>query len=310
MGYFLFAIVILILVFISLGLLMAFKIAVKKKKPDVDILELKFPCHEPKYAKEIKDWIQTIPLKYIKIKSPFFYNLNSLEINNGDSEKWVILLHGVTLNHKSMLDLAYLYSRMGYNIILWDSRYHGKSEGRNVSYGYYEKHDLKAVVDYLRTKYGKGIKIGIHGVSMGAGILLSYACSVRDDCDFYIADCPYSNFKQQAFDVAKRDLKLPGFIVSIILFFGQFFIRMIFGYDIGKIDIKGRIHRLENPVLFISCKDDGYIDPNMTKELFEGCKANIKDIIWFENGGHGGAFPYNKDEFIAGVKGFLKKIKF
>ena len=310
MGYFLIVIALVILALVAVGLITSFKIAHKKLRPDFDIHEYSFPMHEPEYEKDIKDWIKGIPLIYFKIKSPYFYKLNTLEIKNNDIDKWIVLLHGVTMNHKSMLDLAYMYSRLGYNLILWDSRAHGSSEGKNISYGYYEKYDLKAVVDHLRTKYGKHLKIGLHGVSMGSGILLSYACGVRDDCDFYIADCPYSNFRQQSFNVAKSVYKMPGFIVTVTMFFAQLFIKLIFGYDINKIDIAGRIHRMENPVLFINCRDDDYINPDMTEDLYDKCGSKVKDVIWFDDGGHRGAFPKNRDGYITGVKEFLRKIEF
>ena len=162
----------------------------------------------------------------------------------------------------------------------------------------------------MREKHGKNVNIGIHGVSMGSGILLSYACGVRDDCNFYIADCSYSNFKQQAFDVVKRKLKMPDFIITAVMFFAQLLIRLIFGYDIKRIDISGRIHRMENPVLFMNCRDDDYINPDMTNELFDKCGSKVKEVIWFDEGGHGGAFPKNRDDYITGVKEFLSKIEF
>ena len=63
--------------------------------------------------------------------------------------------------------------------------------GKTTSYGYYEKHDLKSVVDWLKSRFGTNITLGIHGESMGAATLLQYAGLVEDGADFYIADCPF-----------------------------------------------------------------------------------------------------------------------
>ena len=186
----------------------------------------------------------------------------------------------------------------------------GKRKGKNISYGYYEKYDLKAVVDWLRKEYGEKLGIGLHGVSMGAGILLSYATGVRDDCRFYIADCPYSNFKQQVFNVSKKTLKAPDFIIHIIMFFTQRFVKMFFKFDLGEIDIVGKLHRVENPVLFLDCRDDDYIDPSMTQELYDKCVSEKKSITWFEQGKHGGAFGKNRELYIKTVKEFLDEIEF
>jgi len=308
MIYFVLALIAVLIIFIILGLYSAFSIAHNKKKPDVELSEYSYSWHEPDYESKIKDWIKEIDLDYFFVKSPYQYNLNCLIVKNNEDKKWVILLHGVTLNHKAMMDIAFMYTNLGFNILLWDSRNHGKSGGSNITYGYYEKYDLKEVVDYLRKNYGEKIKIGLHGVSMGSGILLSYASAVIDDCDFYIADCPYSDFKKQVFDVTKRKLKLPDKIISVIIYFSQIIIRLLFKFEIGKINIEGKIHRVDNPALFITCKDDGYINPHMSEVLYNKCGSDIKEIKLFDEGKHGGAFSKNREEYIKVVKEFLKRI--
>lgn len=310
MGYFFLALLFIVLVLAYIGFTIAYRTAHNKKKPDYEVLNYDFPWHEPDYNQQIKNWIQKLELNYVKIKSPYYYKLNALVIKNNDGNKWFVILHGVTSNHKAMLDMAYMYSNLGYNVILWDSRNHGVSEGKNITYGYYERHDLKALVDYLRREYGQKIKIGIQGNSMGSSILLSYASGVRDDCDAYIADCPYSNFKKQVFDVSKRAMKMPDFIMNIVMFSAQIMIRMLYKFDIGKIDIESRIHRVENPVLFITCKNDDYINPAMTEELYEKCGSEKKKLVLFDEGKHGGAFSKNRNEYIDTVAGFLEEIDF
>lgn len=308
MIYFVLTFVVFLLIIITLSIFTALSIVHKSKKPDADLFDYSYSCHEPEYELKIKEWITSIKIDYFTVKSPYFYKINCLCIENNNDGKWVILLHGVTLNHKAMMDLAYMYTNLGFNILLWDSRNHGKTEGKTITYGYYEKYDLKEIVDYLRAKHGKEIKIGMHGISMGAGILLSYATSVRDDCNFYIADCPYNNFKQQVFDVAKRKLKLPDFFITLIIYFTQLFLRLFYNFDLGKIDIMAKIQHLGNPAMFITCKDDGYINPDMTVELYEKCSSENKRIILFEEGKHGGAFSKNREVYIKEILEFQKSI--
>lgn len=310
MGYFFLFILFLVLIFSVAGFYTAYNIGHNKKKADYDIREYNYPWHEPGYEIKIKQWIKTLSLDYENIRSPYLYKLNTLSIVNNENAKWVIILHGVTLNHKALMDFAYMYSQLNYNVLLWDSRNHGDSEGENITYGYYEKNDLRAVVDWLRKKYGNKTKIGLHGVSMGSGILLSYATGVRDDCQFYIADCPYSNFKKQVADVTKTTIKVPDFIISIIMVFTTFFVKLLFKFDLGKINIADKIHRVENPILFLNCKDDDYIDPSMTQELYDKCVSVKKSITWFDEGKHGGAFGKNREIYIKAVKKFLDSIDF
>lgn len=74
-------------------------------------------------------------------------------------------------------------------VFAYDFSGSGLSEGEYVSLGYYEKEDLKSVVEYLRLE-GKTSKIGLWGRSMGAHtwsaglvpsfqLLCSYRCNLR-----------------------------------------------------------------------------------------------------------------------------------
>lgn len=59
--------------------------------------------------------------------------------------------------------------------MIYDQRRHGKTGGDTTSYGYYEKFDLQAVVDWLFIEEGEDLLLGIHGESMGAATTLLYA---------------------------------------------------------------------------------------------------------------------------------------
>ncbi|MBN2557738.1 MAG: alpha/beta hydrolase [Clostridia bacterium] len=307
MVYVFYILIVFLLIFSTIGFLAARGIARKKPRPDMDINEYSNNLHDPGYVAEVREWLSKAGYGYVKIKSPYFYEINAFESEGENPGKWVVLLHGVTVSHKYMMDLAYMYSRMGFGVLAWDSRAHGESGGTNISYGYYEKSDLAAAVEYIRDKSDKDIKIGLHGISMGAGILLAYASQVRDDCDFYIADCPYSDFYRQAETVIGRKLHTPDFITSIVMWFTKFFVLRIYGFDLKRINILDRIHVVENPMMFIDCRDDAYIPPQMTQELYEACGSGKKRILWFENGGHGGAYPVHRKEYEAAVFDFLKE---
>ncbi|MGQ0453143.1 alpha/beta hydrolase, partial [Bacillus sp. SS-TM] len=105
---------------------------------------------------------------------------------------------GETVNKINSVKYANLFLKRGYNVLIYDHRRHGKTGGKTTSYGYYEKHDLKSVVDWLKNRFGTNITLGIHGESMGAATLLQYAGLVEDGADFYIADCPRKSEKGQS----------------------------------------------------------------------------------------------------------------
>src|SRR5699024_12441800 len=85
-----------------------------------------------------------------------------------DTNKVVVVCHGVTENKVSSIKYLNMFVELGYNCVIYDARRHGNTGGIHSTYGFYEKYDLETVVDYLHEHYGEDIEFGIHGESMGA----------------------------------------------------------------------------------------------------------------------------------------------
>ncbi|MEM9928246.1 MAG: alpha/beta fold hydrolase, partial [Bacteroidota bacterium] len=83
----------------------------------------------------------------------------------------LILLHGVGSCKEVYLPWVTELVSMGYNVMLWDQRAHGKSGGKYLTYGYYEKEDVRLAVDWLSAR-APGLPTGIYGNSMGGAVAL------------------------------------------------------------------------------------------------------------------------------------------
>ncbi|MBN1624749.1 MAG: alpha/beta hydrolase [Clostridia bacterium] len=310
MIYVFYVILVICILILVVGFFIAHSLAYIKKRPDFSLENYKSPYTDERYSDKVKEWIDGTELKYVNVLSPYLYKLNIMIAENKKNDKWIFLLHGVTNSYKYMIDIASFYHKAGYSVVAWDSRAHGKSGGKTTTYGYYEQYDVKAVVDYIRNTYGKDSRIGLHGISMGAAILLMYASHVRDDCSFYIADCPYSCLASQVMSVSGKKIRLKGFPLKVIFEAANFLARILYKFDIKKVDILSKIKRVENPLLFINCRDDDYIDPQMTIDLHEAATAKINELIWFEDGYHAGAFFKHPEEYEKLVIDFLDRIKY
>jgi fermentation-respiration switch protein FrsA (DUF1100 family) len=100
----------------------------------------------------------------------------------------IIFCHG----HAGSMDpdTAYVpwFNETGFNVLMFDFRAHGRSEGDRVSLGYFERQDLLGAIDYLRSR---GItEVGVMGFSMGGAVGLVAAaqneaiCAVISDGGF------------------------------------------------------------------------------------------------------------------------------
>jgi len=82
----------------------------------------------------------------------------------------VIYLHGVADNRASGQGTIARFGSRGFDVVAYDSRAHGESDGDACTYGYFEKQDLRHVIDSLAP--GPVVLIG---TSLGAAVALQEA---------------------------------------------------------------------------------------------------------------------------------------
>lgn len=82
----------------------------------------------------------------------------------------VIYLHGVADNRGSASSIIRRYTAKGFDVIAYDSRAHGESDGSLCTYGYFEKDDLRRVVDAVEHR-----PIVLIGNSLGAAVAIQAA---------------------------------------------------------------------------------------------------------------------------------------
>jgi uncharacterized protein len=126
----------------------------------------------------------------------------------------IVYLHGVADNRTSALGVVHRFVPRGFDVIAYDSRAHGESDGEACTYGVFEKHDLRLVLNTLEAG-----PIVLVGTSLGAAVALQHAADdervsavvaaetfsdlrtiVRDRVPFFIT----TGMLQRAFDVAEE----------------------------------------------------------------------------------------------------------
>lgn len=239
----------------------------------------------------------------ITIPSPYGYDLKAILVEPFQTKKYIIISHGVTENKTSSIKYMNLFLERGYNGIIYDHRRHGESGGKNTSFGYYEKFDLKQIVDWVKREKGKDIVLGIHGESMGAATMILYAGGIEDGADFYIADCPFSDFSEQLDYLIKQEIKLPG---KVFIPIANLFLRARARYSIKDISPISVIDNIKSPMLFIHSQKDDFILPAMTQKLFDK-KQGPKKLYFAVNGFHAQSYNENKEAYEKAIDDFLKE---
>ncbi len=85
----------------------------------------------------------------------------------------IVFCHDRGQSRAAVLPVALLHSRLGFNILVFDFRAHGRSQGDRSTLGIREREDVVAAVRYLETRADiDPSSIGIWGEGMGAAAAL------------------------------------------------------------------------------------------------------------------------------------------
>jgi uncharacterized protein len=101
----------------------------------------------------------------IELKTSDKLTLRGVWIRADESDKAIVILHGHGGSYDFDLYRAPALHQAGFNVMLFDFRAHGRSEGKHMTFGYEEQRDVLAAIEFL---HSRGMQhIGLLGFSYG-----------------------------------------------------------------------------------------------------------------------------------------------
>ncbi len=237
----------------------------------------------------------------LKVKSSYGYDLKGL-LYLQNTDKFIILIHGITCNYETMKKYCKMYIDMGYSIALYDQRNHGYSGGKFTTYGLYEKYDVKSIADYIMERF-QPKTLGVHGESLGAGTAMLYA-SIDDRLSFCVEDCGYTDAFEALKYRAKNDYTK---VVGAFTWLNVWIIKRLYNFNIYDASPIKYINNIKCPILFVHGTKDDYVPLYMVHTLYETFNGT-KKIYLAENAGHVQSYPSNKEKYFEELKAFLETI--
>lgn len=230
--------------------------------------------------------------------------LSSWWIAHPTSTRSVILIHGYGDAKVGSIAWAPLLSQLGCNVLAVDLRAHGESEGKDTTAGFFERHDIRQIIDQLKSLYPEQTKqILLLGISMGAAVAAATA-NIRSDLNGIILDSPYARFRNAAHEHAKLT-GLPG---ESFLALGWNLAKWRTGADLEQVDPINTIPTARCPVLVIAATRDLLV-PLGEQALLESvvrARGDFSDF-WAENADHVLCLPANPQEYAARLRSFIEK---
>jgi pimeloyl-ACP methyl ester carboxylesterase len=199
-----------------------------------------------------------------------------------DSTRCAVLVHGYADAKVGAIAWAAPWRALGFNLLVVDLRAHGESGGRMCTAGYFERDDLRQVLDELRASRPEEAKeIVLFGVSMG-GAVVAAAAEDRDDVAAVVMDSPYADFPAAAAEHITR-LGLPGWLAPMAIRLAGW----MSGADLTAVDVQSIVARLHCPVLIIESANDSFL-PDQGQKLEEAIGRRPPDFgkaeIWSVDG--------------------------
>jgi alpha-beta hydrolase superfamily lysophospholipase len=186
----------------------------------------------------------------------------------------VIYLHGVGDSRRSSVRIADHFVPAGFDVVAYDSRAHGESEGDACTYGAYEKQDLARVLAGIQAR-----PIVLLGSSLGAAVALQ-AAAQSPEVAAVISVSTFSNLRRVARDRAP-------FFASEANIRDAFAIAEREGrFKLDDASPVTAAPHIKVPVLIIHGEDDDETRPIHSQRVYDALRGP-KQLIIVPGAGHG-----------------------
>jgi hypothetical protein len=194
----------------------------------------------------------------------------------------VLLCHGNAGNISHRLDTCAAWLATGVNVLVFDYRGYGRSQGRPSEEGTYR--DAQAAYQWLRQKHFSGTNIVVFGESLGGGVAAELAA--RETIGGLVLQSTFTSVTDMGAEL------FPWLPVRWL----------------GKIryDTRSKLPRLKVPVLVMHSPTDELIGFHHGQRNFAA--ANEPKLFWELKGDHNDPLADSK-QFIAGLEKFFSLIK-
>lgn len=256
------------------------------------------------------EWFLKSRREVLNVYSDYGYELHGFLMKQEEpTDQYVILTHGYTSNRWESLAYANIYYELGYHVYLYDMRYHGDNEDNKdnessfCSMGCYEHMDILAIAEELRRRFGEEIRIGLHGVSLGASSSI-LALRLYQGFSFCVSDCGFADLKELMAYLSGKWFHLPKIMVYPV----NWACCCRYHFDLLKIKPWEALQRnTVTPLLFIHGTADDFILPSHAKRLYETA-SSYKELHYIEGAEHARSIYQSPEEYRRIVTEFLKRV--
>jgi pimeloyl-ACP methyl ester carboxylesterase len=214
----------------------------------------------------------------------------------------VVIAPGISDNRQAggiTLSLAPALLDAGFDVLAFDFRAEGESDGDTLSFGVREQDDLLGAIAFAR---GRGARhVVVIGYSMG-GAAAILAAARSPDIEAIVADSAFADLRAVIERRMKTSMGVPGFLVP----YGLFLCGAMSGTDPASAVPSDVVEAVApRPMLFIAGTADSLVPAADAQTL--AARAGPSAELWLVQGAeHVGSFAADPARYVARVVAFLE----
>lgn len=271
----------LLLIFIGLFLITVYRALFPRHLPNtftprdlgLDYQEITFPAAD---GKELSGWM----------------------ISSSSAKATIICCHGYPANKSDILStVSFLYP--DFNLLLFDFRGHGDSQGRFVSFGLREDRDIRGAINYIKGKEEiKNLPIGIWGYSFGGAVAIKVSTQI-EEVKALVTDSTYASFPEMVIQYYGD----WGPLKYIFGTGGKLLANIVFRRRLSQLSPENFIGSIKTPILIIHASEDPFVPVEHARRLYRGAKEP-KELLILSDTTHS---PSMTEEYRERIKNFFER---
>lgn len=244
-----------------------------------------------------RDWIDAQQPETVEITSFDGLRLRAELIVHPQACGTLMLFHG--WYGSTVTDFGFAiqeYYDRNLNLLLVHQRAQGKSEGRYMTFGIRERHDVHAWTKWHAARFGQELPILLAGLSMGATtVLMSCGEPFAENVRGVIADCGFT-MPHDIMTSVVRSMHLPAKLIVPLIGMQT---KLFAGFGLREYSTVEAMRRMTLPIFFAHGEADTFVPCRMSVEAYEACQSKDKALLLVPNAAHGKSFPRAPEKYRA-----------
>ncbi|MCB0477836.1 MAG: alpha/beta fold hydrolase [Crocinitomicaceae bacterium] len=217
------------------------------------------------------------------------------------SEICVVLVHGIRSRKENYYQIVDGIASNGFDVIVFDQRCHGESEGEYCTFGVKESEDVRQLIQFASEEFHIQ-KFVLWGQSLGGSVVIQ---SMNKD-DRIIAGISESTFTDYQ-TIAKEYIqnKLPLFPDAVCDYASKIGAENA-GFDPNEASTIEAAEKIRKPILIVHGTEDENINFKYGKQIYESIPSREKQFIPIQGAGHNNLWQIGGENYFQIVINFIK----